>query len=177
VFYAKHLDRTQRPFDLVGTTLEKINAFKDQKKLERDWLKQNPEHKTEPMALDGQRAAMAFDQAVTILRRIWGATGVPLSYVVRHKLVLDQENDNPPCGEAESNYLTYDEEMVARAPILKDFEYDTTNWEEKEKMGPFHPVFLADTKKVWLILHALWSTTRAWTHVKTLDKAQNGRQV
>ena len=59
VFYAKHLDRMQQPFDLVGTTLEKINAFKDQKKLERDWLKQNPEHKTEPMALDRQRATVA----------------------------------------------------------------------------------------------------------------------
>ena len=77
----------------------------------------------------------------------------------------------------ESNYLTYDKEMVAQAPILKDFDYSTTNWEEKEKTGPFHPVFLADTKKVWSILHVLWSTTGAWMHVKTLDKAQNGRQV
>jgi len=119
VFYTKHLDRMQQPFDLVGTTLEKINAFKDQKKLERDWRKQNPEHKTEPMALDRQRATVAFDQAVTILRRVQGATGVPLSYVVRHKLAPDQEDDDPPCGVEESNYLTYDKEMVAQAPILR----------------------------------------------------------
>ena len=49
--------------------------------------------------------------------------------------------------------------------------------EDLEKSGPFHPAFQSDTKKVWATLHALFGTTSAWAHVKTLGKSQNGRQA
>ena len=68
VFYAKHLDRIQRKFKIAGTNLTKITPYKAQKTLEKDWLKNNPEPKYEPMALDGSCAAIAFDQAGVILR-------------------------------------------------------------------------------------------------------------
>ena len=48
-------------------TVNNITNLKDQKALEQDWTKQNPEHKLEPMQLDVQRAAQAFDQATMIL--------------------------------------------------------------------------------------------------------------
>ena len=192
VFYAKHLDRIQRKYEITGSNatnitpnLARITPYKAQKTLEKDWLKNNPEPKYEPMALDGSRAAIAFDQAGVILRRIRGATGVPLSYVIRHSLRAPY-NDRP-CGEPNSPYGTYDEEMVARAPILKnpndyyDMDADADDTEETliklEREGPWHPAFLPDTKKVWSVLHALWGKTSAWTHVKSYDKTQNGRQV
>ena len=180
VFYVKHLDRVDR---LRFTNLEyldigMLNAFKDQKRLEREWHKTNPEHKHEAMQLDPQRAATAFDQAVTMLRNIRGVTGVPLAYVVRHNLIPKHHADDPACGKVGSVYSTYDEELEARAPIAYEHDYYRTDpIEEIEKTGPFHPAFLSDTRKVWSVLHALWSKSGAWTYVKTMDKTQNGRQV
>ncbi len=68
VFYTKHLNRTQRKFNIVGMNLDINTPFKAQKTLEKDWLKNNAEPKYEPLALDGSRAAIAFDQAGVILR-------------------------------------------------------------------------------------------------------------
>jgi hypothetical protein len=74
--------------------------------------------------------------------------------------------------------MTYNKEMEARAPIIDMEEYDgLTEGEYLEKDGPFTTSFLSDMRKVWSVLHSLWSTTSAWAHVKTLDKTQNGRQV
>jgi hypothetical protein len=72
VFYHKHLKRIQMKFEQDLATVTNISNLKDQKALEQDWTKQNPEHKLEPMQLDTQRADQAFDQATTILRRIQG---------------------------------------------------------------------------------------------------------
>ncbi len=59
----------------------------------------------------------------TTLTLIHGAAGIPLAYVVRHKLEpLDWEED-PPYGDEYSIYSSQDEEMIARAPILK-----TSTW-------------------------------------------------
>ena len=48
VYYAKHLDRTDRlrftAIDAGHVDLHTLTSFKDQKKLEKDWHKQNPEH-------------------------------------------------------------------------------------------------------------------------------------
>jgi hypothetical protein len=134
VFYAKHLDRIQQKFEIAGTNLTKITPYKAQKTLEKDWLKNNPEPKYEPMALDGSRAAIAFDQAGVILRRIRGATGVPLSYMILHALRAPY-NDRP-CRESDSPYGTYDEEMVARAPIVKNpndyYDFDVEEDDEEK---------------------------------------------
>jgi hypothetical protein len=69
-FYHKHLKRIQMKFEHDLATVTNISNLKDQKALEQDWTKQNPKHKLKPMQLDAQRAAQAFDQATTILRRI-----------------------------------------------------------------------------------------------------------
>ncbi len=67
VFYAKHLNHIQQKFDNFGTNLDIIAPNKAKKTLKKDWLKNNPEPKYEPMALDGSHAAIAFDQAGVIL--------------------------------------------------------------------------------------------------------------
>ena len=184
VYYAKHMERTRRELNIRTTELSQILALRDQRLMEKNWTKHNPEHKPEATVLDAQRAATAFDHAVTILRRLRGVMGVPLSYVVRNKLYPyeDDVDDDVPCGHAGSKYQTFDEEMEARAPILtldpeEDTEFKPERLDEYEKTGPFYPAYLADTKKVWSILHALWGNSGVWTHVKSFDKAQNRRQV
>jgi hypothetical protein len=46
-----------------------------------------------------------------------------------------------------------------------------------EANGPFNVTFLTDAKKVWAILHAQYSTSAAWQHVKKYSTTQNGHQV
>jgi hypothetical protein len=178
VFYHKHLKRIQMKFEHDLATVANISNLKEQKALEQDWTKQNPEHKLEPMQLDTQRAAQAFDQATTILRRIRGVTGVPLAYVVRHRIIPDFDNKDLPMVYRDTRFTTYDKEMEAWAPIIDMEEYDGyAEGEYLEKDGPFTTSFLSDMRKVWSVLHSLWSMTSTWAHVKTLDKTQNGRQV
>ena len=43
---------------------------------------------------------------------------MPLVFVIRVALVLEDENDDPPFGDEESKYTSIDMEMKARAPIL-----------------------------------------------------------
>ena len=52
VFYHKHLKRIQMKFDHELATVTNISNLKDQKALEQEWTKQNPEHKLEPVQLD-----------------------------------------------------------------------------------------------------------------------------
>ena len=53
----------------------------------------------------------------------------------------------------------------------------STEYDELEIQGPFVPTFLTDSKKVCAILHALFSTSSVWQHVKKYTVTQNGRQV
>ena len=130
VFYYKHLDQIQMKFNPDWVTIEALSKLKDQKILEQNWIEQNPEHKLKPMQLDVLRAAQAFDQAMTILRRIWGVTEVPLAYVVRHRIIPNNE------------------EMEAWAPIIGIDNYDkNANDKTLERDGPFTTSFLSDTKK------------------------------
>ncbi len=159
VFYHKHLKRIQMKFEHDLATVTNISNLKDQKALEQDWTKQNPEHKLEPMQLDMQRAAQAFDQATTILRRIRGVTGVPLAYVVHHRIILDFDDKDLPMVYRNSRFTTYDKEMEAWAPIINMEEYNGLyEGEFLEKDGPFTTSFLSDTRKVWSVLgpHLYW---------------------
>ena len=67
--------------------------------------------------------------------------------------------------------------MITRCPILQDDANYTHSYDDLEAHGPFAPAFLIDTKKVWAILHALFSTSGMWQHVKKFTVTQDGRQV
>ena len=103
---------------------------------------------------------------------------MPLVYVVHHQIIPDFKDKDLPMVYRDSRFTMYNKEMEAQAPIINMEEYDGyAEGEDLEKNGPFTTSFLSDMRKVWSVLHSLWSTTSAWAHVKTLDKTQNGRQV
>ena len=60
--------------------------------------------------------------------------------------------------------------------MVEDCDYDLI-YEELKAKGPFVPIFLTDSKKVWAILHVLFSTSGMWQHVKKSTAVQDGRQV
>ena len=57
-----------------------------------------------------------------------------------------------------------------------DCDWDL-EWDELEVKEPFVPTFLTDSKIVWAVLHALFSTSSVWQHVKKFTVTQDGRQV
>ena len=105
-----------------------------------------------------------------------GVTGIPLLRVVCKKLIPHDDEDDPRTGTTDSEYLTLDDEMISRAPIIVEDEEDIVgDIEEQEKDGPFDPVFLQDRKKVWTILCAICQGSHLQVHIKRFHGKTDGR--
>jgi hypothetical protein len=103
--------------------------------------------------------------------------GVPLIYVIRHILLPKEDDEDPAFGEDDSKYTSHDHEMITCCPILmEDCDYDLS-YDVLKIQGPFVPTFLTDSKKVWAILHMLFSTSSIWQNVKKFTATQDGRRV
>ena len=91
----------------------------------------------------------------------------------------DPIRDNPAFGKAESPYSSVDDELIARAAILRN---DLTlgqlaaSLKTLKNEGPFEPTSMADMALVYNVLHANWGKSSWWAHVKKI-KGKNGRQV
>jgi hypothetical protein len=187
-FWARHQQRTGRVIGgparhLVRVELAELDLLKEQKRLEDGWAANNKEPEYTAIALDLASAAKAFEKVKTILTRIRGVLGVLLVYVIRHQLVPEVEERDPEFGGGDHpvtgvcKYSSHDHEMINRCTIISDDADWDLEWEELEIQGPFVPTFLTDSKKVWAILHALFSTSSVWQHVKKFTTTQDGRQV
>jgi hypothetical protein len=97
-------------------------------------------------------------------------------------IIPKDEDEDPAFGEDDANYglskyTSIDHETITRCPIMtNDVDWDL-EWDEIEVQGPFVPTFITDSKKVWSILHTLFSTSSVWQHVKKFTATQDGRQV
>ncbi len=91
----------------------------------------------------------------------------------------DPIRDYPPFGQPGSPYSSVDDELIARAAILRNnltFGQLAASLETLENEGPFEPTFMAEMVLVYDVLHACWGKSSWWTHVKKI-KGKNGRQV
>ena len=111
------------------------------------------------------------------MTHVRGVTDVPLAYVIRNILAPPLTDDDPAFGETDLAYTSIDQELISRAPILHDDANSSDKDNDLKADGPFHLTFLTDAKKVWAILHAQYSASPAWQHVKKYSTTQNGRQV
>ncbi len=110
---------------LVRTALVMINLLRMQKHLEDAWVSENKEPVYMAMTLDTFSVKKAFERVKTILTCVCGATGVPLVYVLRHQLIPENKDDDPPFGEEDTKYNSIDQEMTTSAPILtNDVNYN-----------------------------------------------------
>ena len=186
-FWARHLHRTSRqPDDWLETDWSEIERLGPQKELE-DSYKDTKAPPTPELTLDQGSAAASFVQIRAYLRKCRSMTnGLPLDYVIRVKIrgpndePNAEEADPTPYGAPDSPYLSFDDEMVRRAPILKHdltIEQLAQDDETLEMRGPFETGFLADSAVVFDILHTVWGKSTWWTHCKAYEKTKNGRQV
>jgi hypothetical protein len=182
IFWIKHQDCTQSEIGgpalpLVTIKLDTMLLLKTQQQLEDEWRLGNKEPDYPVQTLDLASAAKTFDKTRTLLSCVRGVTGVPLSYVIRNILFPPHEADDPAFGEQEWAYTSIDSELISGAPILHKLCDLMEDKDELEADGPFAITFLMDAKKVWAMLHAQYSTSSAWQHVKKYLTTQNGRQV
>jgi hypothetical protein len=168
---------------LVRIDLATLNQLKEQKRLKDSWAANNKESNYVPIALNIASAAKTFEKVKTILTHIRGVLGVPLVYVIRHLLIPEDPERDPAFRDNEtiagdSEYTSHNHETITRYPILagENCDYDL-KYGELEIQAPFVSTFLTDLKKVWAILHALFSTSSVWQHVKKFTAIQNGREV
>jgi hypothetical protein len=181
-FWIRHQTRTRCKIGGTSNPLMRIdhktlNLLKEQKNLEDRLATNNKKPEYTAIALDLTSADKAFEKVKTILTRIQGVLGVPLVDVIRHLLTPDLDRDDPEFGDNDSKYTSHDHKMITRCPIVSEGCDWDLEWDELEVKGPFVPTFLIVSKKVCTILHALFSTSSVWQHVKKFTATQDGRQV
>ncbi len=136
------------------------------------------------MTLDLHLAAKAFSDMLIILGKMRGIAGHPLSYVLHPSLKGlydadrdDKTEDTPPFGQPGSPYVSIDDELCRRAPILHtDLSHTqlSASLETLESDGPFQPSFLANMVTIYNVLHACWGKLSWWSRVKKFSKTKNG---
>jgi hypothetical protein len=106
VYYLKHMERVQRKPVPSAINLVLVHSYRDQQRHEVGFKKtaEEPEinEKDWPRTLEKIREYLASQ---------YGVTGATLDYVVRAKIAVKPEEEDPP-----ENYETVDQEMTARAP-------------------------------------------------------------
>jgi hypothetical protein len=140
VFWARHMWRTSRGVDdWTDTTYEEIKTLTSQKTLEDNLLDSKPPE-TPAMTLDPHSAAKAFSDMLIILGKMQGIAGHPLSYVSHptlkgpHDADIDNETeDPPPFGQPGSPYVSIDNKLCHRAPILN---IDLSHTKLSESLDP-----------------------------------------
>ncbi len=118
------------------------------------------------MTLDPHSAAKAFSDMLIFLGKMRGIAGHPLSYIPHPTLkgpydvdMDDKTKDPLPFGQPGSPYVSIDNKLCRRAPILLiDLSHTelSQSLETLESDGPFEPNFLADMVTVYNVLHACW---------------------
>jgi hypothetical protein len=143
IFWIRHQDRTQCKVGitsnpLVKTELKMMLLLKTQKQLEDKWCLGNKEPDYPAQTLDMASATKTFDKTRTLLSRVHGVTGIPLSYVMRGILKVKAAVDDHAFGETDLEYTAIDLELIMRAPILSSDADSSNNNEKLETNGPFH---------------------------------------
>jgi hypothetical protein len=186
-FWARHMWQTSRGVDdWTDMTYDEVKTLTNEKTLEDTLLDSKPPE-TSAMTLDPHLAAKAFTDMLIILGKMQGIAGHPLSYVPCPSLKgpydvdMDDETEDPlPFGQPGSPYVSIDDKLCRRAPILRtDLSHTqlSATLETLESDGPFEPSFLANMVMVYNVLHACWGKSSWWSHVKKFSKTKNGQQV
>jgi hypothetical protein len=165
---------------------QKIKTLTNQKTLKDSLLYTKPPE-TPTLTLEPHLAAKAFNDMLILLGKMRGIAGHPLSYVPHPSLKgpndadPDDETKDPlPFGQPGSPYVSINNKLCRRAPILHtDLTHLqlSASLETLESDRPFEPSFLTNMAMVYNILNFCWGKSSWWHHMKKFSKTKNGRQV
>lgn len=167
VYLIRHHKRVCRTVDFADVTLDKVLKLERQREFEAAHT--NPS--SEP-TIDSKDWPKTMELVVEWIGGFRGVDGHPLSYVIRDLLVPPGQNSDPTVGEANSEYLTYDEELIARGKII---DGTVAAGADPEKDGPFHASYIIDRSTVYDKLASLFKDTDVWPHMKGFKRRKDGR--
>ena len=146
--YKEHTSRAVTP--------AQINAkmIREHKPKRHEQLQhKNPEKADYPKI--GKDWPKNFDAIDELLKNVYDSKGVPLGYLTRMDIEVTPNAEDP-----EENYLTVQEEMIARCPDdTNSVRYKTAN------------------AQLWDVLAYMCRDHEAWIHIKPAQWTKDGRQA
>ena len=158
VYYVRHGDRISRPRAAADLTLINIRAIKPLK--ERELAHESPDAIP---TIDDRDWAKTLENVLEYMGLCLGTTGIPLAYVLRPS---DKWYVKPAMDDPETNYITEEEEMIARAP----------HYVVPVAIPPVQTqVFKDDNKLVMKTLATIFRDHKSWPYVKEAHRKGDGR--
>jgi len=152
VYFIRHHKRACRPVTHADVTLEKSLKFVRQRDTEAAHTET-----LEPPTIDTKDSPKTLEEVVECIGSFRGVDGNPLSYGLREKLVPKVSATNPTVGKANLEYLTNDEDLIARGRIIKGGVAAA----DPEANGTFRDAYVIDRSKIWVYLTQLFQDTDA----------------
>ena len=169
----KYWLNTSRIVRLNAVSLALFPTVEHHAKVVDDW--QNSEHEPPEISANWiKRDPNGVWDALKEWLATWrGCTGAPLAYVVRDALFPPQDPD--PAG----NYMTIDDELIARMPIVLSTiaRTDDPDALEGSALANFDVSFKIDNVAVYDCLKKALGSTTLWIHAKGHQRTKNGREA
>ena len=120
-----------------------------------------------------------LEMLLNVLRMIRDVNGVSLAAVIRKRLIPLPDNEDMAFGLRHSKYISHDDEMIERASILDQKEYDQNATDKNlERTGPFDPRYKAVRSLVWTIIKGCIGTNNKLNlQLKQYNRATDGRSA
>ena len=152
--------------------------MKDQMALEEGW-NNDPLKEIYPTQAHTSNPTKWLEMLLNVLRMIRNVNGVPLAAVIHKRLIPLTNNEDMAFGLRHSKYISHDDEMIERAPILDRKEYDRNATDKNlEKTGPFDPCYRAACSLVWTIIKGCIGTNKKLNlHLKQYNRSTDGRSA
>ena len=117
--------RVSRAIIIAGIDRTWCRSMNDQIDLEQGWNTE-PLKDLFPTQARITNSTKWMEMLQNVLRMIRNANGVPLAAVIRKRLTPLPESEDIAFGLQHSEYVSHDDEMIERAPILDRKKYDQT---------------------------------------------------
>ena len=103
----------------------------------------------------------------------------PIAAVIRKRLIPLPDNEDMAFGLQRSKYISHDDEMIERAPILDRKKYDRNATDtDLEKTRPFDPHYMAARSLVWTVIKGCIGTNNKLNfQLKQFNRTTNGRSA
>ena len=120
--------------------------------LERGW-KNDPLKDLYPTQAHLTNSTNWMEMLQNVLYMIRDANDVPFVAVIRKRIIPRPDGDDIAFGFQHSEYVSHEDEIIERAPILnrKTYDRDSTD-KDLENTGPFDPRYLAACSLVWTVI-------------------------
>ena len=161
VYYCRHMTRTSRLFAAATVTTAIIRPLKPLR--DEELAHTAP---TETPSINPKNWPKTLEALFEFFSCHLGVNKAPLSYVIRTEEDPPVAATDPAYGSVGSQYGSYQDEIVCRAPI-----------KVPGVALVYHSDFISDNKTVWEMISKICREEDCWTIVKPFMKKKDGRKA